>query len=1290
MPSSNRPYFRSSLKELIKLIERSRNNQSILDAVIVELSYRKTKQAIALRKKLISNKQESSGLNSPRERADNDPRVIRQQKQMDDVVSQQQNKTMVKTCDICGKPMRLRLARRGANAGNYFYGCSGYPNCEGTQDVDQDELSSEEKQSVANRNSTAPAKPANEVIKQLGMRELPRSFLRDEQPRAIKVKAHHPASELTVFDSRGALYGDLTSIPNRAQPIRNWGIEHRRPSSSLLSEKSKLLLALYEKHLQRGRSILLDPEVEKFILQNQKFLNDSFANINFDTFNSNGEIFDSEQEKSFWQAIEKRSKNISASLNPQVYLESLIPDQANTNQRVDFFCQTEEGPVVIEIDGAQHLESNHINLDQQRDRMLEEAGFRTIRISTENVGTVEEKITLNNEYLRTTPEQIAHVISVTLSAALRTGALNLNSENWDISIQLKEIDTSLDGFFKEALSGAIRHLANVNNLINNRDNFPLSVCLSIGSNKFDIIGRQKADVETSDRIFLHFDRIPDQELSIDHFYYRELATSYPVKINATDANSIIVEPDRESCRYFLNYFFRFDDFREGQWEGISRTLSGKDSLILMPTGHGKSIIFQLASLLRPGTALVIDPIISLIEDQLDNLSNFGITRAVGISKDIDEGTKKKIIDNFSLGQYSLVFVAPERLQMQDFRNSLRALTTFSPVSLVAIDEAHCVSEWGHSFRTAYLNLGRNCREYCKSKSLIPPLLALTGTASRSVLKDVKRELGILDYDATITPETFNRTELKFQLETCKSEEKFLKLKGILNSIPSKFGMNRDSFFSASGNETNSGLIFCPNIGTQYGVVDIARRVNEELNIPASFYSGGIPRGIEAKNWQDIKKGAAHDFKRNNTPLMAATSAFGMGIDKPNIRYCIHYNIPASIESFYQEAGRAGRDRRDALCFIIASNDDPQRTTQLLSDTVNINAVDQAVKKIKFKGDDVIRNLYFHTSSFKGVKEELGTINQVLDLIDASPEREEISIIAKELMNQYEKAIHRLVIVGYVEDYTIDYKSRSIKIELSNPDPERIRTKLLQYAENYQRSRAKAIESSLPKDAEFSRSFLVRILTILLEFVYNTVELGRRRALLEMCQLTRDGATDESIRSNILAYLEKSEFDDQLDAIVDDIQNQALVSLILEDVVSAKQAISLKGRVIKLLEDYPDHPSLLLLRATVECMLENKDEDIVVQSLENWANSATTNYSLPLDTLADSYNHAMSIISKSMPVAAAKATKTIMYGSNDPAFIRHVLQNSETLVEQIYAFTALLKLAANEFEPVKKIIKEKAR
>jgi ATP-dependent DNA helicase RecQ len=1286
MSSSERPYFHHSFKELKKLSDNNKKDRNILEEVINELSYRQSKQAITLKEELSTKKQKTPQQKAPKRRASNDPRVANQEKQNKNIANTQLKEKMERTCNKCGKPMQLRIARRGRNAGNYFLGCTGYPTCKNALDVDQNDITPEEQHEVSNRQTGRNQKSADEIIQQLGMRELSRDTNQHQHPRVLKVKAHNSTSILDLFDSRGALNGHLSS-----KPTRNWGIEYRRPSGTILSDKRRLLVSLYEKHLQRGKQILLDPEIESFILLNNKELSTIFSNTNFDTFNPDTGIFDSDQEKQFWKMVEAKSPNISATLCPQVYLESLIPEQSNTNQRIDFLCDTEQGYKVIEIDGEQHLDSKQKSLDQERDKILSEAGFNTLRIPAKDVAAEPEYLQLKKEYPITSPEHIAHAISVVFSRAVKCGALKLDSKQWNISIQTTKVDALLDTFFKEAISGSIRHLKNLADLIENGEDFPESIRLDIGDNNFSIIGNPAEDCEQSSDIFIHFDEIPNQELSVGHFYYRELPTSFNLRIDVIDAIPISYDPDREACKYFLKYFFRFDDFREGQWEGIKRTLSGKDSIVLMPTGHGKSIIYQLASLLKPGTALIVDPIISLIDDQIDNLENFGITRIIGISSQIEEERRKKIIDEFALGQYFLTFVAPERLQMQDFRNALRSLTTFSPISVVAIDEAHCVSEWGHNFRTSYLNLGRNCRLFCKSKGIIPPLLGLTGTASRSVVRDVKRELDILDFDAVITPESFNRQELKFRLEICSSNEKSLKLKGILESIASNFGMPSNDFFRANGKETCSGLIFCPHVNGKFGVVDVARRINDELKISSSFYSGSEPKGANKDTWNHIKRGTANDFKKNNTPLMVATSAFGMGIDKPNIRYCIHYGIPSSIESFYQEAGRAGRDRKDALCYIIASNDDPKRTTRILSDTSNIETVEKTVKETGYiESDDVLRSLFFHTKAFTGIEDELSNINAVLDLIETSKENKDISVDANKRLRAYEKAIHRLVIIGYVKDYTIDYKSKRIDIKIDNPNTENIKRTLLRYVENYQRSRAKALEDKLPKYENLSRTFLIEILHVLLKFIYETVELGRRRALLEMCQLTSEGATDETIRTRILAYLEKSEFDDQLDEIVDDIETQDLVSLILEDVVSAKHAQSLRGQVVKQLHAYPDHPSLLLLRATVECMCGEGDQDMVVESLENWANSATSNYSLSLDALADSYNHAMTIITSSMPIAAAKATKTIMYGCNDSAFIRHVLQHAKTPVERTYALTALLRMSAQKFELTANIIQEKSQ
>jgi ATP-dependent DNA helicase RecQ len=249
------------------------------------------------------------------------------------------------------------------------------------------------------------------------------------------------------------------------------------------------------------------------------------------------------------------------------------------------------------------------------------------------------------------------------------------------------------------------------------------------------------------------------------FYISDIL--FPGEIAAPTQSSYpatVAEPSKDDVRWFLNYLFRKDDFWEGQWETIKRTLQGKDSVVLLPTGSGKSLAFQLAALIRPGPCIAEDPIIALVDDQIDNLSSVGIDRSIGITSQIrSSNEREQVLDAFASGNYLFCYVAPERFQTKPFRERLRALTVMSPVSLIAVDEAHCVSVWGHDFRTSYLNLGRVAREYCSFDGTAPPLVALTGTASKIVLKDVQRDLGITDVDAVITPRSFDRPELRFSI-----------------------------------------------------------------------------------------------------------------------------------------------------------------------------------------------------------------------------------------------------------------------------------------------------------------------------------------------------------------------------------------------------------------------------------------------------------------------------------------------------------------------------------------------
>ncbi|MCK4376256.1 MAG: hypothetical protein KAX19_13040, partial [Candidatus Brocadiae bacterium] len=282
-------------------------------------------------------------------------------------------------------------------------------------------------------------------------------------------------------------------------------------------------------------------------------------------------------------------------------------------------------------------------------------------------------------------------------------------------------------------------------------------------------------------------------------------------------------------------------------------------------------------------------------------------------------------------------------------------------------------------------------------------------------------LDIRAFDAVITPETFDRPELTFRVEQCHSDEKPARLRGILQSLPAHFGRTWQVFQHPREGDAWPGMVFCPHVNWKFGIVEVARQITEELGLSARCYSGSAPKGIHTERWHVLKRAAARDFKRDATTLMVATRAFGMGIDKPNVRYTIHYGIPPSIESFYQEAGRAGRDRQQAICTIIASNDNPRRTARLLSDDLSIEEVSEEVEAAGFEeADDVTRMLYFQTQAFKGVDKEISRIEAVLrELGDCSSSYTKSIAVAPDL-RRCEKALHRLLTVGFVEDYTVDY------------------------------------------------------------------------------------------------------------------------------------------------------------------------------------------------------------------------------------------------------------------------------
>lgn len=364
-----------------------------------------------------------------------------------------------------------------------------------------------------------------------------------------------------------------------------------------------------------------------------------------------------------------------------------------------------------------------------------------------------------------------------------------------------------------------------------------------------------------------------------------------------------------SARNNLKKYFGYDEFRVGQEKIIERVLSGKHTAGIMPTGGGKSICYQIPATLLQGVTLVISPLISLMKDQVDSLDQVGIPSTY-INSSLSYIEVEERLFNLSLGEYKILYIAPERLESESFINQLRQL----PIMLVAVDEAHCISSWGHDFRPSYLRI-KNLIQELPSQ---PTILALTATATPQIIDDICIQLGILKESTIITG--YKRKNLSF---------KVIK------------GQNRLDFISnyVKQNKNESGIIYA---ATRKEVDKVTSHL-KKLGISVGRYHAGLS-DTERSNQQDA-------FLQDNLNVIVATNAFGMGIDKSNVRYVLHYQMPKNMESYYQEAGRAGRDGLESECILLFNAQDVQIQRFLIEQsTSDFSRQKQEIQKLQSMKD----------------------------------------------------------------------------------------------------------------------------------------------------------------------------------------------------------------------------------------------------------------------------------------------------------------------------------------------------
>jgi len=945
----------------------------------------------------------------------------------------------------------------------------------------------------------------------------------------------------------------------------------------------------------------------------------------------------------------------------KVYVKDLY------EQQVDFYLP--QASLIIEIDGAQHLSS--VGKDRQRDLHTSKYGIETIRITTKELEAEDESFLFKISQIKSRIKQMLELgllrqkkdptvitlqdyqassvldIDITSpmlrsSAVMRMQLLLLELlENDSLSFErewlfeIKEHDVK--DFAEIAIEDTLLWLHNILNLhgidlekpsytvtyVALEDDF--SDTSSIIKIDFSLLQRFTDEFQdNSEVIYVRTHYLDEykyyepskstdmQEVSYKPYDFFTMSTLEAInyKLSLDGEGS-----DKLSLLFLLENIFLQNidnvDFREGQLGIITNALMRNDTVGLLPTGSGKSVCYQLAAILQPAISFVVCPIKSLMYDQKADLDEIFFSRTNYITSDLRADEKTTIQREFAEGKYFFIFVSPERFQNKAFREDFSSINQEKAFAYAVIDEVHCLSEWGHDFRTSYLNLSKAIEKLSPDASYI----GLTATASVNVLRDIQNEFNIEDMDVK-TPLNYTREELKFNvLNDSGNKEEVLKNQLIALN-------NRWDIFEPKGKDSRCGIIFTPHVNGARGCHTLSNKLSSALGIDVKYYSGSVPKinrqaVMKEKDFDIYKRSVQDGFKNNEFTLLAATKAFGMGVNKGNIFYTIHYGLPSSMESLYQEAGRAGRDKskfvdEKAECLVLLTAEKDERVLESLWEpTVTLDELKEISKSTQRNGD-INTNLFMFTNS-------LDTINNEFSLMKAlyeqyySPDRLNQLVLSSNLnftKAKVEKAIYRLSQLGIVEDWTIaDFFKGKFEVEFRKHNDEDVLAMMNQtiqkYDKNFSIENLKK-EGSKHYDFIFSKSdrfskietyFIVLLLWSYEHFAYN-----RRQSLKNVydncSSLAKGDITEKDFKQTLENYFKFNESSYVLQHIADNPNDsekwfevfcKVIDGDIQDELIDKAKQIQMKDQLSRFLESYMQNTGLNFISGILRLLLNDYDD-----------------------------------------------------------------------------------------------------